>query len=119
MHEGTPVPVSASIGFGSFPMHTSAPQADLEVNWERAISLVDTAMYMAKAHGRNGACGILRVDAASTAAVEEIVRQLEKSVREGRVELHFQQGPDVRGAVASPPHPPEGLRTPMRSAEAS
>ena len=63
VHDGQPVPVSASIGFGLFPMRTSTPQADCACNWERAISLVDTAMYMAKAHGRNGACSILRVDA--------------------------------------------------------
>jgi diguanylate cyclase (GGDEF)-like protein len=95
LHEGQAVPVSASIGFGLFPMRTSTPQSDLEVNWERAIALVDTAMYMAKAHGRNGACSLLRVDAASSADLEEIIEQLEKSVREGRVDLHFQHGPAV------------------------
>ena len=119
MHEGKPVPVSASIGFGLFPMRTSAPQSDLEINWERAISLVDTAMYMAKAHGRNGACSIQRIDAASTADVEEIIAQLEKSVREGRVELRFQQGPAVRGALTTIVRAPEGLRTPAHSAEVS
>ncbi len=119
MHEGKPVPVSASIGFGLFPMRTSAPQSDLEINWERAISLVDTAMYMAKAHGRNGACSIQRIDAASTAEVEEVIAQLEKSVREGRVELHFQHGPAVRGALTTIARAPEGLRTPAHSAEVS
>lgn len=119
MHEGKPVPVSASIGFGQFPMRTSTPQDDLELNWERAISLVDTAMYMAKAHGRNGACSILRVDAANTAEVEAIIAQLEKSVREGRVELHFQNGPGVRGASANRARPPDGLRAPAHGAEVS
>ena len=119
MHEGKPVPVSASIGFGLFPMRTSTPQSDLDINWERAISLVDTAMYMAKAHGRNGACSIQRIDAASTAEVEEIIAQLEKSVREGRVELHFQHGPAVRGALTTITRAPEGLRTPAHSAEVS
>ncbi|MEP6503430.1 MAG: GGDEF domain-containing protein [Betaproteobacteria bacterium] len=99
LHEGKAVPVSASIGFGQFPMRTSTPQADLAVNWERAISLVDTAMYQAKAHGRNGACSVLRIDATSDAALEEITQQLEKSVREGRVDLHFQHGPAVRGTL--------------------
>ena len=119
MHEGKPVPVSASIGFGLFPMRTSTPQSDLDINWERAISLVDTAMYMAKAHGRNGACSIQRIDAASTAEVEEIIAQLEKSVREGRVDLHFQHGPAVRGALTTITRAPEGLRTPAHSAEVS
>jgi len=101
MHEGRPVPVSASIGFGLFPLRTSDPSAELDINWERAVSLADTAMYMAKAHGRNGACSIVRVDAANMADVEEIIQQLEKSVGEGRVELHFQQGPPVRGALTT------------------
>jgi diguanylate cyclase (GGDEF)-like protein len=119
MHDGRPVPVSASIGFGQFPMRTSTPQSELDVDWERAISLVDTAMYMAKAHGRNGACSILRVDAASPAEVEGIIEQLEKSVREGRVDLHFQHGPSVRGAVAHPARPLHGVRAPERSAQVS
>jgi len=119
LHEGQPVAVSASIGFGLFPMHTSTPQADLDVNWERAISLVDTAMYMAKAHGRNGACSILKMDAATPADVEEIIAQLDKSVREGRVELRFQHGPSVRGSAAPPQRPPEGQRTPAHSEAAS
>ena len=119
MHDGKPVSVSASIGFGQFPMRTSAPQTDLDVNWERAISLVDTAMYMAKAHGRNGACSILRVDATSPAEVEQVIEQLERSVREGRVELRFQQGPGLRGTPATGARPPEGPRVPAPSAEVS
>ncbi len=119
MHEGKPVPVSASIGFGLFPMRRSTPQADLDVNWERAISLVDTAMYMAKAHGRNGACSILRIDAQSPAEVEQIIEQLEKSVREGRVELRFQQGPGVRGALAAISRAPEGQHAPAHGVEAA
>ena len=119
MHDGKAVPVSASIGFGQFPMRTSAPQADLDVHWERAIALVDTAMYMAKAHGRNGACSILRMDAAGAADVEGIIEQLEKSVRDGRVELRFQHGPSLRAATpaAAPPTPAAPL--PERSAEVS
>ncbi len=119
MHEGKPVPVSASIGFGLFPMRRSTPQADLDVNWERAISLVDTAMYMAKAHGRNGACSVLRIDAQSPAEVEQIIEQLEKSVREGRVELRFQQGPGVRGALAAISRAPEGQHAPAHGVEAA
>ena len=119
LHEGRPVPVSASIGFGQFPMRTSHPQADLDVNWERAISLVDTAMYMAKAHGRNGACSILRIDASGPADVEEIIEQLEKSVREGRVDLHFQHGPGVRGALTPITRASEGAHAPAPGAEVS
>jgi len=100
-HDGRPVPVSASIGFGLFPMRQSTPQPELEIDWERAISLVDTAMYLAKAHGRNGACSIRRIDAADAGQLEQISQQLEQSVREGRVELHFQHGPAVAGGTLS------------------
>ena len=117
IHDGQPVPVSASIGFGRFPMRTSAPQPDLDVRWERAISLVDAAMYMAKAHGRNGACSVLRVDAADAGELEAVIAQLEKSMREGRVELQFQQGPAVRGGPAAVARAPEGLRAPAHGAE--
>ena len=117
MHEGRPVPVAASIGFGLFPLRTSTPAIDLEIPWERAISLADTAMYMAKAHGRNGACSIASVAAATMADVEEIIEQLEKSVGEGRVELRFQHGPAVRGALTTIAHAPEAQRAPAPGAE--
>ena len=99
MHDGTPVPVSASIGFGLFPLRTRATPSELAVPWERAIALVDTAMYIAKARGRNGACSVHRVDAANTAQLETIMLSIEKAEQEGRVDLHLQQGPAVWGAT--------------------
>jgi diguanylate cyclase (GGDEF)-like protein len=119
MHGGQPVAVSASIGYGLFPLRGSASQPDLDLYWERAISLVDAAMYLAKAHGRNGACGILRVDAGSTAELEGIVQQLERSVHEGRVELHFQPGPGVRVASPTAARASGRARTPASGAEAT
>jgi len=119
MHDGKAVPVSASIGFGLFPMRSSAPQADLALDWERAISLVDTAMYLAKAHGRNAACGVLRVDAADAPAVEAIVEQLDASVRDGRIELQFQHGPGLRFPPASAERPLESSPVPAHRAEVS
>jgi len=95
LHDGSPVPVSASIGFGRFPLPSSVPQPELAVGWERAISLVDAAMYLAKAHGRNGACSLRRVDAADSAALAQVIEQLETAAADGRVELQFQHGPAV------------------------
>ena len=117
MHDGQPVAVSASIGFGLFPMRTSTPQADLRINWERAISLVDTAMYMVKAHGRNGACSVVRVDATDDAGLERIVEHIEQSQRDGLVELRFQQGPAAHAVVTPAPRPLDGLRAAARGAE--
>ncbi|HEX7638111.1 MAG TPA: diguanylate cyclase, partial [Burkholderiaceae bacterium] len=90
VHEGEEVPLSASIGFGLFPMPTSGSPAELVVPWERAIALVDAAMYLAKAHGRNRACGVRRVDAASSVALEELMRSIEQAASEGRADLHLQ-----------------------------
>jgi diguanylate cyclase (GGDEF)-like protein len=98
MFEGQPVPVSASIGYGQFPL----PGAEVPVDWERAISLVDTAMYLSKAHGRNCACGIRRVDPSSAAQLDVLAQSLETAWREGRADLHLQHGPELGLAAPAP-----------------
>jgi len=117
LHEGTPVAVSASIGFAPFPLRRGSGQADLPLNWERAISLVDAAMYLAKAHGRNGACSLRRVDAQGLEQVEALIEHLERAADEGRVELHFQHGPGVRASVAAAAGAPEQPRAPAHGAQ--
>ncbi|MBW8758564.1 MAG: GGDEF domain-containing protein [Burkholderiales bacterium] len=117
MHDGDPVPVSASIGFAPFPLRRAPAQGELPLNWERAISLVDAAMYLAKAHGRNGACSVRSVDAEGLAQVEELIEHLEKAAGDGRAELHFQQGPGPRQGTAAPARAPEQPRTPAHGAE--
>ena len=97
LFDGRPVPVSASIGYSQFPL----PGADVPVDWERAISLVDTAMYLSKAHGRNCATGIRRVDADAAERLDVLAQSLESAWREGRVELHLQHGPAVKDAQGS------------------
>jgi len=90
MHHGSlRVPVTASIGFGSFPL---APN-ELAVDWERAIDLVDTVMYMAKAHGRNRAYGIERMDASDEASLQALSTRMEAAWHEGQVGLSVLQGP--------------------------
>ncbi|MFH7041827.1 diguanylate cyclase [Paucibacter sp. JuS9] len=88
-HGNLRVPVTASIGFGSFPL---APN-ELLVDWERAIDLVDTVMYMAKAHGRNRAYGIERMDVTDEAALQTISTRMEAAWHEGQVGLSVLQGP--------------------------
>jgi diguanylate cyclase (GGDEF)-like protein len=90
------IAVTGSIGFATFPLGPSA----LRVSWERAINLVDTAMYLAKAHGRNRAYGVRLLRPCDEAALEEITRSLESAWRDGRVALTLLQGRTPLAAAA-------------------
>jgi len=82
------IAVTVSIGFATFPIGP----ASLRVSWERAINLVDTAMYLAKAHGRNRAYGVRLLHARDEATLEAITRSLESAWRDGQVTLTLLQG---------------------------
>jgi len=82
------IAVTASIGFATFPIGP----APLRVSWERAINLVDTAMYLAKAHGRNRAYGVRLLHARDEATLEAITRSLESAWQDGQVKLTLLQG---------------------------
>ena len=94
-HQGHCIPVTASIGFATFPIGP----LPLQVSWERAIDLVDTAMYLAKAHGRNRAYGVRLLEARDEAALEHITNGLEAAWREGEVALTLLQGQPVAEAA--------------------
>ena len=85
---GHHIAVTASIGFATFPIGP----ASLRVSWERAINLVDTAMYLAKAHGRSRAYGVRLPHARDEASLEAVTRSLESALHEGQVELTLLQG---------------------------
>ncbi|MCV2360772.1 diguanylate cyclase [Paucibacter sp. TC2R-5] len=89
-HGGQSIPITASIGFASFPI---APQG-LALSWERAIDLVDTVMYMAKAHGRNKAYGIQSIAAEDEANLLLLAAHMEAAWHEGSVQLLALQGPE-------------------------
>jgi len=74
-------------------------------------------MYLAKAHGRNGACSLRRVDAHGLEQVEEFIEHLEKAAGDGRAELHFQQGPGVRQGAPASTRTSEQARAPAHGAE--
>ncbi len=116
------VAVTASIGFASFP---TAPTG-LAVPWERAMALVDTALYLAKAHGRNLAYGIRSLQARDDRGLAAVSHDLEAAWRAGQVQLAVLRGPGdasprggatvagVAGAavetdVAGPSRPPARL----------
>ena len=88
--------VTTSIGFAEFPL---LPQC-LAMPWDMAVDIVDNAMYVAKTLGRNRACGISAVPAATLAEIDLLTQDLERSWREGRVQMKVLQGPAVQGALA-------------------
>ena len=83
------VAVTASIGFASFPLQP----AWRALAWERAIDLVDTAMYLAKAHGRNRAYGVRALQDEAGAGVSAQPATLESAWRDGRADLTQLAGP--------------------------
>jgi len=93
-HEGREIPVTASIGFASLPL----PPHGLRLSWERAIDLVDTVMYLAKAHGRNKAYGVERLDAEDALTAAQLMARLEAAWSEGRVGLQVLSGPGAARA---------------------
>ncbi|MDT9001104.1 diguanylate cyclase [Paucibacter sp. APW11] len=88
------IPVSASIGYASFPL----PPHGIDVQWERAIDVVDTLMYIAKAHGRNKAYGLERSEARSEAELLALTERMESAWHEGQVVLASVQGPPLGGS---------------------
>jgi len=96
-HAERSIPISASIGFASFPL---APN-ELTVGWERAISLVDMVMYLAKAHGRNRAYGLTGIDVRDESALDELAQGMDAAWRAGHVTLTALQGPQLEHEVAA------------------
>lgn len=81
--QGTPLSVNVSIGFAPFPL---APGGQ-PLSWERAVNLVDMALYLAKGHGRNRAYGVCGFANFGRTSMEEIERNLERAWRAGFVEM--------------------------------
>ena len=95
------VAVTASIGFATFPL----PPARQALPWERAIDLVDTALYLAKAHGRNRAYGVRSLKPDSTARGGQPGAALAAAWQEGKADLAQLPGPDGVAPAAAPDTP--------------
>jgi len=87
--------VTASIGFGRFPMSARAG-AELKLHWEQAVNWVDLVLYNAKALGRNRAIGIRSVglDANDMAGLAKLEADFDSSCSQGLVTLHEVVGPN-------------------------
>ncbi|MGZ8290504.1 MAG: diguanylate cyclase [Telluria sp.] len=110
-HQGSRLSVSVSIGYAPFPL---SPGRD-PLPWERAVNLVDMALYMAKAHGRNRAYGVHGFANFDQTSMEAIEQDLEGAWRGGFVEMSVVLGEE---ANARPSRWPDGPAD-ARAAEAA
>lgn len=82
-YQGHRISVNVSIGFAPFPLSPG----EHPLPWERAVNLVDMALYMAKGHGRNRAYGVRGFAKFGETSMEQIEQDLERAWRDGFVDL--------------------------------
>jgi diguanylate cyclase (GGDEF)-like protein len=85
---GRALRVTVSIGHARFPLAPERPR----LGWERALNLVDMALYTAKSLGRNRAVGIRAVQAPDADALRQVEADFERAWTEGRVVLKITEG---------------------------
>ena len=83
VHGGHTLAVNVSIGYAPFPL----AYGDEVLPWERAVNVVDMALYLAKAHGRNRAYCVRGFGDPAQVCLEEIEQNLERAWRNGQVDL--------------------------------
>jgi diguanylate cyclase (GGDEF)-like protein len=99
IYRGDAIRLTTSIGFAPVLMRPG----DDALTWERALRLIDQALYMAKLHGRNRAYGIARI--ASDEAFIAAERDLEVAWQMGKVEMRVLVNgprPDAQAKPATP-----------------
>ena len=82
-YQGSKISVNVSIGFAPFPLSPG----EHPLPWERAVNLVDMALYMAKGHGRNRAYGVRGFANFGQTSMESIEQDLERAWRAGFVDM--------------------------------
>ena len=88
VHGCATVNVQVSVGFSPFPLAVGRQVLE----WERAVNLVDMALYLAKSHGRNRAYGVRGFADPDHVSIDEIEQNLEQAWRAGQVELSVVMG---------------------------
>jgi diguanylate cyclase (GGDEF)-like protein len=89
------LPITASIGYAAFP------QAAPGLPWEQALRLIDAALYLAKAHGRNRAYGVQALQAPAQANLASAALDLEAAWRSGQARLAAWSGPAPLSTAAT------------------
>lgn len=89
------ISVTTSIGYISLPI---AGTAELELNWEKALHLADTSLYMAKTRGRNQAIGITNIKVSQAELPKLLQGDLEDAITQGLVQIEQISGPVATSA---------------------
>ena len=82
-YQGQAIEVHVSVGFAPYPL---APLGR-PLTWERSVNLIDMALYLAKAHGRNRAYGLRGFQQVERTTLEAVEQDLERAWRDGFVDL--------------------------------
>ena len=82
-YQGQTIEVHVSVGFAPYPL---APLGR-PLTWERSVNLIDMALYLAKAHGRNRAYGLRGFRQVERTTLEAVEQDLERAWRDGFVDL--------------------------------
>ncbi|MNT72955.1 hypothetical protein D3C72_2116030 [compost metagenome] len=82
-YQGQTIQVHVSVGFAPYPL---APLGR-PLTWERSVNLIDMALYLAKAHGRNRAYGLRGFRQVEKTTLEAVEQDLERAWRDGFVDL--------------------------------
>jgi len=91
MPDGSPWPLTVSIGYLELPLAGTVPT----LGWERALGLVDRALYIAKHGGRNQAVGIATLRADDEAMLGALEDDLDAARATGRLQLRVHAGPPM------------------------
>ncbi|MEG0883001.1 MAG: GGDEF domain-containing protein, partial [Janthinobacterium sp.] len=82
-YQGQAIKVHVSVGYAPYPL---APLGQ-PLSWERSVNLIDMALYLAKAHGRNRAYGLRGFRQVEKTTLEAVEQDLERAWRDGFVDL--------------------------------
>jgi diguanylate cyclase (GGDEF)-like protein len=96
-YQGHEISVNVSVGFSPFPLTPGGTP----LPWERAVNLVDMALYLAKSHGRNRAYGVRGFANFERTSMEAIEQDLERAWRDGFVDLSVVSGDAAPPALTS------------------
>src|SRR5450830_2068757 len=77
-YQGQAIEVHVSVGFAPYPL---APLGR-PLTWERSVNLIDMALYLAKAHGRNRAYGLRGFQQVERTTLEAVEQDLERAWRD-------------------------------------